>query len=839
VLPVIDDDVTEDGYVFLVMPLLRGETLRARWERSGRRLPLEEVLVVAHRVLEALAAAHAAKIVHRDVKPDNIFVTRAGEVRVLDFGVARFFETNDPSATRSGRAVGTPAFMAPEQALGRMRDVDGKTDLWALGATMFSLLSGRFVHEAENAGEVLAMAATRPARSLREVAPEVPGVICDVIDRALSFRREDRWPDAATMDEALRSACRAALDKTMEELSLPTLPAAADDVADQGAFAPDAAPGPASEGPRTPTERLRIATTRTATNARRQAAVAQDGEPLHRFRRFARSGLGIAIGVVAVVMFAVGALRRSRELTAAPVLSPAPPRERADASFVSAGHDFFEAGQRAMYGASVDLAREFFEKAVVADPTLAKAHLRSVMLSLFTDDSARAHFAAANRFRASLSDEEQTLLDAVAPLAAAEPNPNAALERLESAAQKYPKSIDIVLAFSLRHFALRRFSEALPDADHLLEIDRDLAAAWYLRGAALLELSRDDEARSAYSKCVEVSPRAQSCLRDLNDLDGMDGRCREAEQASRALIADEPAQPEWYFRLASALYGEHQDLLEARAALLQQWKLTPEASRARETLSGELNLAVLRGDFDAATKYAAAWEQDVSGATDEMEHAIAFRDRMLLALEVGDASSLRVAADTFLAQWSAWTRSSVTDFRIYAYDFLYESGELSHDAFAKRRDEWAHDIEERGIANDEWVLGWATPVRTLVDAQEALRALHSQAAFGGSQRRGADNELAIGRVYLLAGQMNEAEAHLSRGARSCTALSSPIYNTQCHVELGTVLARRGATTAACAEYATVLQRWGRSSASKTAKEARSLSEEAGCRSRSGDASITQ
>src|SRR6185312_9726002 len=136
------------------------------------KLPIEDVVVVAHAMLGALAAAHEKKIVHRDVKPENVLVTVEGEVKILDFGIGRFFESNDSaSVTRSGHAVGTPAFMAPEQALGRLREVDGRTDLWAVGASMFTLLSGKFVHEAESAAEVAVMAATKNARALTDVVP--------------------------------------------------------------------------------------------------------------------------------------------------------------------------------------------------------------------------------------------------------------------------------------------------------------------------------------------------------------------------------------------------------------------------------------------------------------------------------------------------------------------------------------------------------------------------------------------------------------------------------------------------------------------------------------------
>ena len=107
--------------------------------------------------------------------------------------------------------LGTPAFMAPEQAKGQTKDVDGRTDLWAVGATMFSLISGKLVHEAESATMLLLRAGTTSARSLRSVDEEVPAPIVRVVDKALAFDKPARWADAATMRDALKEACIEAL----------------------------------------------------------------------------------------------------------------------------------------------------------------------------------------------------------------------------------------------------------------------------------------------------------------------------------------------------------------------------------------------------------------------------------------------------------------------------------------------------------------------------------------------------------------------------------------------------------------------------------------------------
>jgi serine/threonine-protein kinase len=205
---VADDDVAEDGSAFLVMELLDGETLEERRQRHGGRLSEDEVLSVADQVLDVLVAAHAKGIVHRDLKPENVFLTRDGRVKVLDFGIARLRELSSTASrtTRSGASMGTPHFMPPEQARGRWDEVDGRSDLWAVGATMFELLSGQMVHEGDTSNEVLLAAMTNHAPPLASVAPTIAPSVCYVVDKALRFERERRWPDATKMQEAVRHA---------------------------------------------------------------------------------------------------------------------------------------------------------------------------------------------------------------------------------------------------------------------------------------------------------------------------------------------------------------------------------------------------------------------------------------------------------------------------------------------------------------------------------------------------------------------------------------------------------------------------------------------------------
>ncbi|MDC0748045.1 serine/threonine-protein kinase [Polyangium mundeleinium] len=208
---VLDDDSAEDGTVFLVMELLEGQNLEERGRsRPGGRLHPSEVAFVAERLLDVLAAAHDKGIVHRDMKPENVFLTRAGAVKILDFGIARMRDNaaggGAGRATEVGSIMGTPAFMPPEQALGHTAEIDARTDLWALGAVMFYALSGKLVHEAETVNKVLLAAMTRQAPPIGSIVPGLPPAFCEVVDRALAFDRQRRWPDARTMQRALQAA---------------------------------------------------------------------------------------------------------------------------------------------------------------------------------------------------------------------------------------------------------------------------------------------------------------------------------------------------------------------------------------------------------------------------------------------------------------------------------------------------------------------------------------------------------------------------------------------------------------------------------------------------------
>jgi serine/threonine-protein kinase len=209
---VLESGVSEDGAVYMAMEVLQGETAFDRMARLGA-LPVDEVLALAHKVLDVLVVAHAHGIIHRDLKPENLHIGTDGRVKVLDFGIARVLEAlpegtaalPEKTATKTGALLGSCEYMAPEQALGVTHEIDGRTDLFGLGATMFRLLSGQCIHGDLADAALLIAAATEPAPPLASLAPAVPPAVCAVVDLALSFERTHRYPDAATMRQDVRA----------------------------------------------------------------------------------------------------------------------------------------------------------------------------------------------------------------------------------------------------------------------------------------------------------------------------------------------------------------------------------------------------------------------------------------------------------------------------------------------------------------------------------------------------------------------------------------------------------------------------------------------------------
>jgi serine/threonine-protein kinase len=193
---------------FIVMELLRGESLGATLARE-QVLTAQRAAFVGAQVLSALIAAHRAGVVHRDIKPDNIFLLSDAAVpdtvKVLDFGIAKLAVLGgegQQKLTGTGAMLGTPAFMAPEQARGEP-DVDARADVYAVGATLYQALSGRLPHDAPSIPALLFAIVEKMPPPLRELRPDLPAELSNVIERAMAKDRNARFADADAMRRAL------------------------------------------------------------------------------------------------------------------------------------------------------------------------------------------------------------------------------------------------------------------------------------------------------------------------------------------------------------------------------------------------------------------------------------------------------------------------------------------------------------------------------------------------------------------------------------------------------------------------------------------------------------
>ena len=207
---VVDVGFAEGNVPFLVMPLLRGLPLSGAIRQVGQ-LPLKRCIDITAQILAALAAAHAAGVVHRDLKPDNVFLVRMGDrddfVKVLDFGISKMIGEHRPDATltQTGTILGTPFYMSPEQARG-LKDLDVRIDVYAMGAILYQMLTGKPPFDGESYNQLLSAILLDDFPKPNVLRPDVPPAVEEVVLRATEKDRERRYRDAGEMRQALLAA---------------------------------------------------------------------------------------------------------------------------------------------------------------------------------------------------------------------------------------------------------------------------------------------------------------------------------------------------------------------------------------------------------------------------------------------------------------------------------------------------------------------------------------------------------------------------------------------------------------------------------------------------------
>jgi serine/threonine protein kinase len=210
IVEIFDSGSTDDGTPYIVMELLRGEDLGHRIKRCGR-LEVLEALHIGAQILRGLHRAHQAGIIHRDLKPDNIFLVDRDDdssfAKILDFGISKVSRSGEGAPvhtlTRQGTVLGTPFYMSPEQAQA-LSDIDGRTDLWSVGAILYECLSGRAPYNGATYEQVIVNICMHDAEDVRKHNAAVPEAVAQVIARALTRDRTDRFATAREFLDSLK-----------------------------------------------------------------------------------------------------------------------------------------------------------------------------------------------------------------------------------------------------------------------------------------------------------------------------------------------------------------------------------------------------------------------------------------------------------------------------------------------------------------------------------------------------------------------------------------------------------------------------------------------------------
>ncbi len=300
---VFDNGILDDGTPYLAMELLQGDTLFKRVHVSGP-IPLPEAVWILDQCCRALGRAHSLGIVHRDIKPDNIYLATSQDddgyvVKVLDFGIAKVqtLAENEHLSTRTGQLLGTPMYMSPEQARG-LRTIDHRTDLYSLGLVAHVMLTGNLAFSSESLGDLLVQICTQPLPSLRAQAPYLPPAMEEWFQKACARDPDQRFPSAQAFIEALRLAAGVTAGVDRGSIVGPRS-------SDAGVgLKPQMTPAPSGMGATMPLQSGSRSVSTTGGTALPAEGAGLPGGGRAKAIIFAVSGVALALGVLGVVVVA-------------------------------------------------------------------------------------------------------------------------------------------------------------------------------------------------------------------------------------------------------------------------------------------------------------------------------------------------------------------------------------------------------------------------------------------------------------------------------------------------------------------------------------------------------
>jgi serine/threonine protein kinase len=768
-----------DGRIYIAMELVEGENLRQRLERG--RLDLATAKDLAGQIARGLAAAHEKGIVHRDLKPENVMITPAGQVKLLDFGLAKvgvapasgktaaaMAKTETVVTSDEGRIMGTPEYMSPEQALGEPLDV--RSDVFSLGIVLYEMFSGSRPFAGTTTGAVLVAIARDVAPPLREKAPDVDEAMAAVVMKCLEKAPGERFAGAGEVVGALVG---------VSVLATKVPPAGA---------RTGEAPGP-------------IRRSRTA--------------------GYAAVGLGLA------AMASFGAWRLAPRTTApasAPVASAsaapsasANPMDGMSRSSNPEAQRSFQEAMRSFHdgtGQTIPL----MQAAVKADPTFASAYLRlwwmtNFAVTVWRGGDRSEHVDEYHRrvlaLQSVLSPREREFLDATE-----DPDGRRANEKLDAYLARYP---DDELAW------VARLDGGLATAQRAAAAQPTLVPVLAAEAEGLLEDWRDDEASAVIARCLALSPRASDCLSQRAQQLDTRGDCGAAEADVRRWLVVQPDSRTARPQLAGLLAAQGAPVDAIREALAAD---TSTWFRAGEI--GEALIPMFEGDFAEVERIAKDALARVPSTGTDYEHFRPTETLVHAYVEAGDAGRAAGVATDYLARRAAWKEG-------------YEAQRGSMSVVAARGGRL--DRAEASRRMDAAFLAFVEPDAGAMDLAGAWDGFYAEQAESPAEARAAIAKLdalgcglprggmsAAGRVLFLTGRGTDARPRLERAVGACSSvLLFPRNWVHNHLYLGELDEQSGDKPSACAHYAKVLERWGRAKPrSVTADEARAHATKLGC-----------
>jgi serine/threonine-protein kinase len=867
---------------YLILEWLEGRTLgdelRARRSRGKLGMSVAEAVALLRPAAQALAVAHAEKIAHRDIKPENLFLVDSGgerqsqpqTLKVLDFGIAKVLgDAPSPAEVSTGASPSTftPAYGAPEQ-FDKRRGASGPwTDVFALALVFVELVAGR---RALAGDEILDLyrASTDPAvrPTLRSLGVETSDAVERVLERALHVEARVRYSSAGEFWEALAAAAegvagtasigltpvetQSASLSTAEFLSAEKIPLGGTTEPDVRGVLSDASAGPEdptekAASPTEPNTKIKTKGLEHETTEPAPLPPASPADPALTTRRGVeanapsppapRRWTSILLGasILAVVGFVAAELRSNRP-TSEPAAAPAPsaPAPAAPVSKNAEAAALYAEALQAWRGGAPDDAVYAMEQATSLDRELSAGQIR---LSLWKFNlkpvDAREHFDIALRHRATLGEKDQALLHAAEPLLR-DPYDLEELERrFEALTTNYPGDVEAWIHLGAARLKRLRFDAAIDAFDKALALDRSAVAAWVLKAECLSMKGDHDGQLKAYNVCLESAPRAPECHAQKIALHARLGDCAEMLEGAKRLLSMNPRSFITQKNLAMALYATGAPRDSVIEALGRGWTFRPDPERKATELRDRAALAVLDGDFDGAVRLIGEWRAEIAEKPEQDRHAVPALDLARIYRETGAIKKADQTAAEFLRRMVTLTEPSLSDWTIAFLPFRWRAGSISADEFEKGRSAWAEAFRSKwkkaGRRLDlelDWML-WSNAhgsvVETEAEAREALEKMPRELSPVLLTGRWQPVDLNIGKVLVLAGEVDRARPHLERAARSCSAVADPMAFMVARLYYGMVLEGAGEIEKARAAYEDVLAHWGKARPkSATAEKAR-------------------